>query len=138
MFFRFTNKEAENPIVSIKNQLYEQTKSKFADKFSNNAMLMRILPASVLSKLLGLYSRGKVASFSFSYLGETVFNEGKLFGKEVSSLFHLPCPSVPPGLGVFLNNYKGKFSLTISYLSTLLDDEDVAFLVNVLKEMPNE
>ena len=138
MFFKFTNKTVENPLIAIKNQLYEQIKSKFADKFCSNAMLMRILPTSILSKMLGLYSKGKIASFSFSYLGETVFNENKLSGEKVSNLFHLPCPSIPPGIGVFFNNYKGKLNLTISYLNTILNDEDIAYLVNMLVKMPNE
>ncbi|MDP8266434.1 MAG: hypothetical protein P9M07_05750 [Candidatus Aceula meridiana] len=137
MFFKFTDKEAENPMESIKNQLYEQTKSRFSEKFSSNAMLMRIAPIPILSNLLGIYSRGKMASFSFSYLGETVFSGRKLLGKETANLFHLPVPSVPPGLGVFVNNYNGKFNLTISYLNTLLNDEDIEFLVNALREMPN-
>ncbi len=138
MFFRFINKEAEDPVNVIKSQLYEQTKSGLTDKFGQNAMLMRILPVSILSKLLGLYSKGTMASFSFSYLGETGLAGKRLLGKKVFNVFHLPRPSVPPGLGIFLNNYNGKMSLTISYLSELLDKDDVLFLVDKLKKMPNE
>jgi len=138
MFFSFNSKEAESPIASIKNQLYEQTKSRFADKFCNNAMLMRIFPAPILSKLLGLYSKGKMATFSFSYLGEAVNSERKLFSKAVQNVYHMPCPSVPPGIGVIINNCNGKFNLTISYLNALLDEKDAEYLVNELNEMPNE
>lgn len=138
IFFRFSAEAANNPAATIKNQLYDQMKVKFTDQFEKNAMLMRIAPVSILSKLLGLYSKGKIASFSFSYLGETGFTRGELFKKKVVNLFHLPCPSVPPGLGIFVNNYKGKMNLTISYLNTLLDECDVLFLVDQLKNMPNE
>ena len=141
LFFKFEAEEMGKPeriLTSVKEQLFDQIKNKFSKQFMDNAMLMRILPVSLLSKLLGLYSKGAMASFSFSYVGETVYKSDTFLGQPVSNLFHLPRPSVPPGLGVIFSNYKGKLNLTISYFNNIFTEEDIDYMKSGFKKLSDE
>ncbi len=102
-------------IQSFKNQFYNQIKEKFANDFKNVSLLMRIAPLSIMKLCMSKFMRGGLGSFSFAYLGESVFNEETFVGCNVINLTHTPRLPLLPGLGFCFNSFRGKLNfVTIS------------------------
>ncbi len=139
LFFRISQKKAKDfnfVLKSIKDQTYSQISSKFADKFSEASFLMRIVPVSLLDKIIKLYFKGKTSSFGFSYIGESVYKQEKFMGIEVNNIFHMPRLPVPPGIGIFINQFQGKINIVLSYLSSLLDETHAErFMMNLKNDL---
>lgn len=123
-------------IGTIKQQLYDQVKESFPEKFSEMALLMRILPVSLLGKVMRLYMKKQMISFSFSYLGNSAYTHAGLSNKRIKNMFHMPQAPIPPGLGVFFHQFDGKLNATVSYLEGLLTDRDLDIITNTLKALP--
>lgn len=136
LFFRTDAKQADNfrrILGSIKKQLYQQTKNRFSANLAEASFLMRILPRSILSKIIKLYFRGTESSLSFSFTGESIYNRESFMGCEVENIFHMPRVPIPPGLGVFVNQFQGKLNLVFSYVSGALCEEYVNEFMTELK-----
>jgi len=123
-------------VSTIKQQLYSQIKDSFPEKFGEMALLMRILPVSLLGKVMRLYMKKQMTSFSFSYLGSSVYAHDELFNRQVKNIFHMPQAPIPPGLGVFFHQFDGRLNATISYLEGQLTDQDLDIITNALKALP--
>ena len=139
LFFKIKSDEISNlPVLIsiIKQQLYNQVKESFPEKFSEMALLMRILPVSLLGKVMKLYMKKQMTSFSFSYLGNSAYTHAQLFDRRIMNIFHMPRAPIPPGLGVFFHQFDGKLNATVSYLEGLLTDQDLDIITNALKALP--
>lgn len=115
-------------IALLKQQMYDQVKSGFPKDLAEASLLTRIAPLPVLGKLLHLPLKGRMASFAFSHLGKSSYQQPSFMGAKVSNIFHMPRVPVPPGLGFFSNYYNGRLSLTMSWLDGLLSDGDVRMI----------
>lgn len=136
LFFQLSPKEVKKYSLSldqIKKQLYQQTKNKFMDNFFKVSFLMRILPVSLLYKIMKVYFKGGISSLSFSYVGNSVYDNKHFLGLEVENIFHMPRVPVPPGVGIFLNQFDGKINFIFSYFSALLSEEHVQKFITNLK-----
>ena len=115
-------------IALLKQQMYDQVKSGFPRDLAEASLLTRIAPLPLLGKLLHLPLKGRMATFAFSHLGKSAYQQSAFMGKDVENIFHMPRVPVPPGLGFFSNYYNGRLNLVISYLDGLLSDTDVRLI----------
>ncbi|MBW2570765.1 MAG: hypothetical protein JRE47_15750 [Deltaproteobacteria bacterium] len=144
LFIKILLDEADNfPILlkSIKKQIYDQIKSGLPGNFQEATLLMRILPLPILSNIMRLYLKGRIASFSFSYVGESAYKyvgesaykPSFFMGQKILNVLHMPRVPVPPGFGVFFHRSQNKLNAVISFLEGMLTDKEVNMIVNKLK-----
>lgn len=134
--FRIQPYEAENfPLLleSIKQQMYDQVKSGLPNAFKQASLLMRIVPLSILNHLMRLYFKGEIASFCFSYVGDSTYTVPEFIGEKVRNIFHMPHVPIPPGLGVFFHKSLGKLHFVLSYADGILTDDEANRIVRDVK-----
>lgn len=134
--FRVSADEADSfPVLLklIKQQMYEQVKSGLPRHIREASFLMRIVPLPILSHLMRLYLKGQIASFCFSYVGETAYTFPRFMGENVHNIFHMPRVPVPPGLGIFFTQFQRKLNAVLSYVEGILSDDEVNTIVHTLQ-----
>ena len=112
-------------ISLIKQQMYNQVKSGFPKDLATASLLTRILPLSILGKLLRFPINGQLASFVFSHLGNSSYQSNEFMGSSIENILHMPRVPVPPGLGFFSSLYDDRLNLDISYLDGIITDEEI-------------
>ena len=129
------NEAGNFPVLlqSIKQQVYDQIKSDLPANIEKASLLMRIAPLSVLNYLMKLPLKGQIASFCFSYIGESAYASPVFMGKKVHNIFHMPRVPIPPGLGIFFGRFQGKLNVTFSYLDGILKDDEIDSIVHTLQ-----
>jgi hypothetical protein len=120
-------------VSTIKQKMYDQIKSHLPANLARAALLMRIVPLPALDYVLRLMFRGEMASFNFSCIKESAYTPSHFIDSKVLNLFHMPRAPVPPGVGIFFNQFNGRINTVISHLEGMLDDESVEMLVDELK-----
>ena len=136
LFFLDRPDEADHfPVLikSIKQQLYDQVKSELPRNFQEASLLMRILPLPILSNIMRLYLKGQIASFSFSYVGESAYKSSSFMGKKILNILHMPRVPVPPGIGIFFHQSQNKLNGVLSFLEGILSDEEANELIHTLQ-----
>ncbi len=112
-------------IEQVRSQMYEQIKSGFPRALAESSMLMRILPTSVLGRLMLRPLRGEFASLGLSCVGKGGYAHSQFMGAEVVNLFHMPLVPTPPGVGFFVNQNGDRMNVVLSYVDGMLDEDDV-------------
>jgi len=128
MFFRIPVAVAGNrqqAIDAVRSQMYEQIKSKFPQAMAESSMLMRILPLSVLSRLMLRPLRGESASLGFACVGKDGYTCSEFMEARAANLFHMPLVPVPPGLGFVVNQFGNRVNAVLSHMDGMLSDEEV-------------
>lgn len=115
-------------ITLFKQQMYDQVKSGFPRDLATASLLTRIVPLSILGKLLYRPMNGKMATFAFSHLGKSAYQSNEFMGSPIENIFHMPRVPVPPGIGFFSTLYDGRLNLVISYLDGIIADDEVEML----------
>jgi hypothetical protein len=118
--------DRQNLLAAIRTQMYEQVKSGFPLALSESSMLMRILPRSVLARLLLWLMNGELSSFAFSSVNKRGYPASRFMDADVANLFHMPLVPVPPGIGLFVNEFGSVMNVVLSYLDGMLSSEDVS------------
>ena len=135
LLFRIHDREVDDfhaLLKSIKQQMYEQARMGFARDLLEASLLSRIAPLSMVSYLVKLYLKKDVASFCFSYLGDTGHMPTRFMGRQVSCSYHMARVPVPPGLGVFFHQTHGRLSVHLSYLRGVLAEGEVETITQAL------
>jgi hypothetical protein len=136
LFFRIQAGEVEDfsaLVGSIKQQMYEQTKAGLSRDLWEASFLTRIVPLPVLSRLMRVYFKGEVASFCFSFLGEAERSMTHFMGREVRRSYHMTRVPLPPGLGVFFQQSKGRLNAYLSYAQGLLSEDEADAIADGLE-----
>ncbi len=120
-------------LQSIKQQIYDQIKADLPGDIEKASLLMRIAPLPVLGYLMRLPLKGQIASFCFSYIGEAAYASPVFMEKKIHNIFHMPRVPIPPGLGIFFNQFQGKLNVVISYLDGMLEDDEIDTIVHTLQ-----
>jgi NRPS condensation-like uncharacterized protein len=124
-----TNVADMKELVSLfKQQMYNQVKSGFPRDLTTASLLTRILPLSMLGKLLRVPLNGQIASFVFSHLGPSSYQSNELMGSPIENIIHMPRVPVPPGLGFFTSLYDDRLNLVISFCDGIIRDEELDML----------
>ena len=112
-------------LETIRLQMYDQVKSGFPKAMADSSMLMRILPVSVLSRIMLKPLRGEFASLGFTCVGKGGYPFARFMGADLVNLLHMPLVPVPPGIGFFINQFGSKMNAVLSYVEGMLDDDDL-------------
>ena len=120
-------------LKSIKEQMYDQARAGLTRDLWEASFLMRIVPLRILRRLMGLYLKGELASFCFSFVGETGHMLTRFMGREVDRSYHMTRVPIPPGLGLFFHQSQGRLNAYVSYLEGLLSEDEVEAIVAALK-----
>jgi hypothetical protein len=134
--FRIDSREVEDfsdLLGTIKRQMYEQVKAGLGRDLWEASFLLRIAPASLLSQLMRARFKGEIASFCFSFVGESGRMPTRFMGRQVHRSYHMPRVPVPPGLGVFFQQSQGRLNVNLSHARGLLSREEVSQIVESLK-----
>jgi hypothetical protein len=110
---------------AVRTQMYEQIKSGFPQAMAESSMLMRIVPMSVLGRLMLKPLRGEFASLGFTCIGKGGYACPEFMEARVANLFHMPLVPAPPGLGLVVNHTGKRMNVTLSYLDGMFSDEDI-------------
>lgn len=111
-------------VESLKQQMYEQVKNKIAASLAQASLLGRILPTPVLSRVARTTLRRGLASFCFSFLGETNQVPASFLGVGVRRSYHMPTVPFPPGLGVFFRQSRSCLGAQITYAEGVLTEAE--------------
>jgi hypothetical protein len=136
MFFRIPVAVAGNrgqTIDAVRTQMYEQIKSKLPQAIAESSLLMRILPLSVLSRLMMRPLHGEFASLGFACVGKGGYACSEFMEARAANLFHMPLVPVPPGLGFVVNQFGNRINAVLSYMDGMLSDEDVRTIQDDLR-----
>ena len=128
LLFRIQASEVDDFSVllqSIKRQMYAQVKAGLPRDIWEASFLLRIVPPRILSRLMKIYLKGELASFCFSFVGETEHTPAPFLGKEVLRSYHMTRVPIPPGLGVFFHKSRGRLHAYLSYAEGLLREDEV-------------
>ncbi|MFO7667067.1 MAG: hypothetical protein R6V76_10640 [Desulfobacterales bacterium] len=120
-------------LKSVKEQMYNQVKADLPRDIRKASLLMRIAPPSLLGNLLKIYLKGQIASFSFSYVGETVYDSSYFMDNKIINMFHMPRVPVPPGIGIFFQKSKENLNVILSYIDGMLTSEETGKIFELLK-----
>ncbi len=141
LFFQVDAKDADDltaMIADIKAQMYDQVRAGLPGDIQEACLLMRIAPLPLLKRVFSIPFDGKIASFCFSHVGKSSYISSEFMGTEISNIFHMPRVPVPPGLGFFFNNFKGRLNLVISCLDGLLSGGEAVMLEDMIREQLGE
>jgi hypothetical protein len=105
--------------------MYEQVKSGFPKALHESSMLMRLAPLPLLSRVMLRPLRGEFASLGFTCVGKSGYPFDRFGEAELVNLIHMPLVPVPPGLGVFINQFGSKMNAVLATVDGMLDDEDI-------------
>ncbi|MBU1183375.1 MAG: hypothetical protein KKF00_14680 [Proteobacteria bacterium] len=120
-------------LKSVKEQMYNQVKADLPGDICKASLLMRIAPLPLLGSLLKIYLKGQIASFSFSYVGETSYESSCFMDNKIINIFHMPRVPVPPGIGIFFQQSKENLNIILSYIDGMLTDEESGKIFDLLK-----
>jgi hypothetical protein len=116
-------------------QFYNQIRSGFPKAVANANMLMRIAPLGLMRRIASLPLRGENGSFCFAYVGTSALNACPDFlGLPILNLFHMPRVPPPPGIGIFLNQYRGRYNVTFTHLDGMLTDDEARAIIERIRE----
>ena len=136
LFFRVKAQTAgsfEPLLAALKSQFYEQVKEKMPQALAEASMLMRILPRAAL--YAGLNAGRPMASFSFGSTGESAFSSRELMGLRVLNMIHMPRIPPVPGAGIFFSQYQKRLNVTLSYLDSLVSEEEADRVMSRLESV---
>jgi hypothetical protein len=120
-------------VKSIKEQMYDQVKADLPSDLWEASFLLRILPPSVVSKLMPIYLKGEVASFCFSFLADSGQMPSNFMRNPIQHSFHMTRVPVPPGLGVLFHEFRGRLNADLSYANGLLTNDEVEGILDALR-----
>lgn len=111
-------------VESLKEQMYQHVKTKLPHNLAQASLLGRIVPRPILSRVSRAALGRGLASFCFSFLGETNQVPERFLGVDVRRSYHMPTVPYPPGLGVFLRQARGCLNAQISYVDGVLSEAE--------------
>ena len=136
LLFRIHDREVHDLpslLKSIKEQMYDQARTGLPRDLLDASLLMRIAPLPAVGHLLRLYLKKDVASFCFSFLGDTGCMPSRFLGEKVTRSYHMARVPIPPGLGVFFHHSHGRFSVHLSCARGVLSEGEQVATLEALK-----
>ena len=122
-------------MTALRTELYEQTKTGFAQNMEESTMLMRILPASLFGRLMLLPLHGELSSFGFACVGKGGFNQSTCLGAAVTNLFHMPLIPTPPGMALVVNRFRDRMNVMLCHPNGMLDDSAAQGILSRVRKL---
>ena len=80
-----------------------------------------------------IYLKGEVASFCFSFLGDSGQIPSSFMGNPINRSFHMTQVPLPPGLGILFHESRGRLNAGLSYANGLLENDEVESILEALQ-----
>jgi len=126
----------EQAAASLTEQHTAFLKDKLGDAFRDLMWLMRPMPPGLHMKFINCQMKGQFCSFYHSHTGVFAPELEVFAGAKVTSAYHIPGFSSPPGTGVFANEKNGRLILTFAWREGVLTKgEQDAMMEQVLKDV---
>jgi hypothetical protein len=121
--------------VELRNQFFELMKAQFPKAIQDTVTLARICPQQFGSRALRLVTGKRLCTFYFVCLREAGFSGATFLGLPAVNLVHKPAVFSPPGLGVCMSFFRGRFNLVISYMDEVIEDSAAKELMRQFKSL---
>ncbi|MCC6544376.1 MAG: hypothetical protein IT392_07740 [Nitrospirae bacterium] len=142
LFFRAEQEDISSMnrlVTELSRQMTEQIRGMIPESFTTTMELFRNLPAGILALQAAGPTKGQIASFFFSFPGDTCPGLDSFLEVPVVEVLHLPPVSVPPGLSIIFNKYRGKLSVVLSFVEGWFDPDEIDLLdSSIRKELFHE
>lgn len=139
LFFRAEQEDISsmNRLVTVLGkQMTEQIRGMIPESFTATMELFRNLPAGILALQAAGPTKGQIASFFYSFPGDTCQGLDSFLDVPVLEVLHLPPVSVPPGLSIIFNKYRGMLSVVLSFVEGWFDPDELDLLeCSIRKEL---
>lgn len=119
LFFRAEQEDISSMtrLVSVLGkQMRDQIRNMTPESFTTTMELFRNLPMGIFALQAAGPTKGQIASFFFSFPGDTCQDLDRFLDIPVLEVLHLPPVSVPPGLSIIFNKYRGMLSVVLSFV----------------------
>ncbi|MBS3762111.1 MAG: hypothetical protein KGZ25_02285, partial [Planctomycetes bacterium] len=126
-------RERSGLIEFLRDRLYDHMKSGTPDDFYHASMLTRIVPLPLMRMLAKIPMRGQIGTSYFACLKESGYTSSEFMGFEVENLIHTPHVPPPPGIGVFLNQFRGHLNLVLSHLEGIFSPDEATELTEQMR-----
>lgn len=136
LFYRITPEQTgsiEEIISSLSQQMMEQMRGEIPRSYTDMMDIFRRLPVSLYSRLISNPTKGQMASFYFSYLGEVFSDKETFFNQQIKEVIHLPSVSFPPGVSIIFYRFRNCLYAVISWVEGCLDESELALFQDILR-----
>ena len=113
--------------------ILNEVRNEYPEKLQKATRLARICPLGILRRFMELSMKGKVCSFAFANLGESLECK-ELQGMKVEHISHMPRIPTPPGIGFFFNIYAKKLQFTVTWNKSIIEKNQVDAIVYKINE----
>lgn len=139
LFFRAEQEDISsmNRLVSVlTKQMTDQIRGMTPESFTTTMELFRNLPMGIFALQAAGPTKGQIASFFFSFPGDTCHDLDRFLDVPVLEVLHLPPVSAPPGLSIIFNKYRGMLSVVLSFVEGWFDPDELDLLeCSIRKEL---
>lgn len=136
LFYRVEPKDMaslESLIKTLNKQMQDQIRKEIPTAFLTTMELFRMLPIGLFALQASGPTKGQMASFFFSFTGDSFTDLEEFMDLQVRNITHLPSVSLPPGLSVAFTNRAGRLSSILSYIEGCLDSRELDMFESSLR-----
>ena len=137
LFFKLRADEVrdfETAVSSLQKQFDRSVRARVEQSFATMMWWMRRLPTMVYREFLLHDTGGELTSFFQSHTGEFLEGVEEFCGAPIRNGWHIPTVSQPPGSGVFFNDHRSRLTATLAWREGSLSEEEVAAMVESLRD----
>ena len=127
LFYRITPEEIadfKTTTLSLKNQMKNQVMQEIPYSYAEMMKILRRVPLPFYTWLLSGPTKGKLASFFFSYTGECCSEMDSFMGQSVREVTHLAPATSIPGLSVVFMRHRNCLKAILSFRDSLFGEKD--------------
>ena len=127
LFYRITPEEIadfKTTTFSLKNQMKNQVKQEIPHSYAEMMKILRRVPLPFYTWLLSGPTKGKLASFFFSYTGECCSEMDSFMGQSVREVTHLAPATSIPGLSIVFMRHRSCLKVILSFRDSLFGEKD--------------
>jgi hypothetical protein len=137
LFYRITSGEIgdlRKTAASLKEQMRNQVMQEIPHSYAEMMKILRRLPLPLYSRLLSGPTRGRLASFFFSYTGECCSGMDSFMGQPVRQVTHFAPATSIPGLSVVFMRHRNRLKAILSFRDSLLAEDDFKLFEEQLRK----
>lgn len=120
-----------NAVNALNNQLRDQIKNRVVERYGHLMDALKLVPLFVYEQMVDVASKGKLASFGFSDLGQDQLDLTAFCGVGVEQVFRYPPIPTPPGFNVAVVKTNEQFQFVFGYVDAAMNQQEMtAFLTD--------
>jgi hypothetical protein len=129
---RSTLHQPEQVCRDLVEQMREMMRQRLHETYPTLLDFCRLVPLHVLHGIVRLPTRGRMASFGFSDTGESLATLDGIAGVRVRDIAHYPANMHPPGITVVFTRFRGRLSVSVSWLDGCLNADEAAHVCRAI------